>query len=60
MGAEQHVALVTGAARGLGREAARQLVESGITVMVAARNPEARADGRRGCIRRLVRDGDSR
>ena len=33
--------LITGAARGLGREAARRMVEQGHTVYVGARNPEA-------------------
>ena len=37
----QQVALVTGAAGGLGREVARQLVEAGILVIVTARRPEA-------------------
>ena len=37
----QQVALVTGAAGGLGREVARQLVEAGIRVIVTARRPEA-------------------
>ena len=33
------VVLITGAARGLGREVARQLAERGGTVLVSARNP---------------------
>ena len=44
MDAEQRFALVTGAAGGLGREVARQLVELGITVIVTARRPEAAAE----------------
>lgn len=37
----QHVALVTGANRGLGREFARQLRDRGATVYAAARRPES-------------------
>jgi NAD(P)-dependent dehydrogenase (short-subunit alcohol dehydrogenase family) len=35
-----HVALVTGGTRGIGKEAARALVRAGVTVVVAAREPE--------------------
>jgi NAD(P)-dependent dehydrogenase (short-subunit alcohol dehydrogenase family) len=38
--ADSPVALVTGANRGLGRETARQLVASGMTVVMGSRDPE--------------------
>lgn len=42
-----HVVLVTGAARGIGKEAAGQLAEQGATVLVSARDAgHARAAAR--------------
>lgn len=38
--ADTRIALVTGANKGIGREIARQLAESGVTVIVGARDPE--------------------
>lgn len=40
---DERVVLVTGAGRGLGVEIARQLVDAGATVVVAARDPQAGA-----------------
>ena len=50
------VVLVTGAARGIGKEVARQLAERGVTVLVSARN----ADYARAAAEDLGTAGDVR
>lgn len=50
------VVLVTGAARGIGKEVARQLAERGVTVLVSARN----ADHARAAAKDLGTAGDVR
>lgn len=57
------IALVTGANRGLGREAARQLAERGYTVLVAARDEEkarSAADDLDGDVRPVALDVSDR
>jgi NAD(P)-dependent dehydrogenase (short-subunit alcohol dehydrogenase family) len=50
------VVLVTGAAKGIGKEAARQLAELGATVLVSARD----ADHARAAAKELSPGGDVR
>ena len=40
LGIKGRAAIVTGASRGIGREAARQFLEEGVRVMICGRNAE--------------------